>query len=88
MRTSLNNIKLADDYLHMQLPAGDALLFEAIMLIDEELRENVTFQQSAHAFVQQYGRKKLKAEIETIHQKLFTQPVHSSFAQRILNIFR
>ncbi|RYY37479.1 MAG: hypothetical protein EOP46_02480 [Sphingobacteriaceae bacterium] len=88
MRTSLNNIKLADDYLHGQLPTGDALLFEAQVLIDSELREDVMFQQSALGLVQKYSRKKLKAEIETVQQKLFTQPAHSSFARRILNIFR
>ncbi|RVU02398.1 hypothetical protein EOD41_00200 [Mucilaginibacter limnophilus] len=88
MRTSLNDIKLADDYLYRQLPAGDALLFEANMLLNPALREDVSYLKTTHRLVKQYSRKKLKAEIATVHQQLFTSPAHKSFAQQILNIFR
>lgn len=88
MRTSLNEIKLADDYLHGQLPTGDALLFEATMLISSMLREDVSCLDTTHGLITQYSRKKLKAEIETVHHQLFTNPAHKSFTQRILNIFK
>lgn len=88
MRTSLNEIKLADEYLHGQLPAGDALLFEANMLLNSTLRENVYLQKTTHALITQYSRKKLKIELDAVHQKLFNNPIHQSFAQRILNLFR
>ena len=88
MRTSLNNIQLAEGYLQGQLPAGDALLFEARLLLDEELRNNVAAQTETYGLVHQYGRKQLRAEIEEVHKTLFKTHANSSFAQRMLNIFR
>lgn len=38
--------------------------------------------------VRHYGRKKLRARLETIHQNLFTDPVKASFRERILRIFQ
>jgi hypothetical protein len=37
--------------------------------------------------VQQYGRKKLKAEIESVHQQLFGEPLHQTFRQKIMHLF-
>ncbi|RYZ94769.1 MAG: hypothetical protein EOP47_27175 [Sphingobacteriaceae bacterium] len=88
MRTSLNNIQLTEEYLLGLLPPGDKLLFDANRVLDIELDHNVQMQQNAYTLVQQYGRKQLKAEIEAVHNQLFTNPQHSSFAQRILRLFR
>jgi hypothetical protein len=87
MRTSLNNIQLAEGYLLKQLPTGHALLFEANMILDDELRQNVAMQQSTYQLVQQYGRKQLKAEIEAVHQQLFNNSRHQSFVQKIRRLF-
>jgi hypothetical protein len=38
--------------------------------------------------VRHYGRKKLRARLETIHQQLFTDPAKVSFRERILRMFR
>ncbi|MEO6151405.1 MAG: hypothetical protein ABIN95_07130 [Mucilaginibacter sp.] len=88
MRTSLNNIQLTEEYLFGLLPAGDKLLFDANRLLNTELDNNVSAQQQTYILVQQYGRKQLKAEMETVHRQLFTQPRHYSFAQSILRLFR
>jgi hypothetical protein len=39
------------------------------------------------AIVRHYGRKKLRARLELIHQNLFTDPAKASFKERILRIF-
>lgn len=41
-----------------------------------------------HAVVKQYGRKKLRIRLESIHQQLFTDPGKLSFRQRILRMFQ
>jgi hypothetical protein len=87
MRTSLNEIKLIDDHLLGTSAPGDALLFDAMVILDNTLPEKVEWQKNAHTLVQQYGRKKLKAEIEAVHQKLFKESLHQPFAQKILRLF-
>jgi hypothetical protein len=88
MRTSLNEIKLIDGYIFNCNPPEDALLFDALLILNPELPDQIIWQKRAHAMVQQYSSKKLRAEIEAVHQQLFNQPAHQSFKQMILNIFR
>ena len=87
MRTSLNEIKLIDGRIFNTNPPEDALLFDALLIINPELGQQLMWQQKAHAIVKQYSRKKLKAEIEAVHQQLFHKPQHSGFRRRILNLF-
>jgi hypothetical protein len=88
MRTLLNEIKLIDGYIFNSNSPEDALLLDALLILNPELPGQIVWQKTAHAMVQQYSRKKLRAEIETAHQRLFNEPAHQSFKQRILNIFR
>ncbi|BAU53561.1 hypothetical protein [Mucilaginibacter gotjawali] len=88
MRTSLNDIKLIDGHIFNSNQTEDALLFDALLILNPDLPDQVMWQKKTHSFVQQYSRKKLKAEIEAAHQILFNEPEHKSFRQRILNIFR
>jgi hypothetical protein len=87
MRTSLNEIKLIDSHLFNQGTHEDALLFDAMLIINPCLSKQIMWQKKTHAIVQQYGRKKLRAEIEEVHQKLFNKPGHQSFRQKILSLF-
>ncbi|MBD1391509.1 hypothetical protein [Mucilaginibacter glaciei] len=88
MRTSLRNIKETDDHLHGQLPPQDALLFEARLLLDAELANNLHWHQQTLGLVHQYGRNHLRSIIENVHQQLFTQTQHSGFRQKILQLFK
>jgi hypothetical protein len=88
MRTSLNEIKLIDDHLFNMGTTEDALLFDALLILNPLLNEQVLWQKKAHAIVQQYSRKKIKAEIDAVHQQLFTQMKHRSFRQKVLNLFK
>ena len=87
MRTSLHEIKQAEDYLLNEIDPQDKLLFEARLILSPQLREDVLWQQQTYTLVKQYGRKKLKAELEALHQQLFTQKQHQSFAQKIKSFF-
>jgi hypothetical protein len=88
MRTSLNEIKLIDGYIFNNSSTEDALLFDAMLIINPVLSDQIVWQEKTHALVQQYSRKKLMAEIESAHQKLFNETEHKSFKEKILSFFR
>jgi hypothetical protein len=87
MRTSLNNIKLIDDYLFNKIPQCDKLVFDARLILNPDLAEGLLWQKQTHTMITNYSRKKLKAEIDHVHEQLFKKPEHKSFRQRILNLF-
>lgn len=88
MRTSLNKIKLIDDYLSDNMPVADSLLFEAKILLNAELADDIALQKQIHNVIQVYGRQSIKAEIAAAHYKLSTEARHSGFMQRIANLFQ
>jgi len=85
MRTSLNEIKLIDEHIFNNGAPADAVLFDAMLVLDPSLAEQVLWQKNAHAIIIQYGRKQLKTEIASVHERLFDTP---TFRQRILNLFK
>jgi hypothetical protein len=87
MRTSLNNTKEVDDYVLNQSAPQDALLFEAKLIIDPELKYTVMWHKQTINMVNQYGRNNLRTMIENVHQQLFSQPQHQTFRQKILRLF-
>jgi hypothetical protein len=88
MRTSLNNIKAIEDYLSGDLATGDALLFEANMLLNSDLVTDIKHQQNTYTVIKQYGRRQLKEEIVAVQQKLAAAPQHQGFIQYIANLFK
>ncbi|MGE8427866.1 MAG: hypothetical protein ACN6O7_08315 [Sphingobacterium sp.] len=88
MMTSWNETQQIEAYLFGIAAPEDALLFEAQLVLDEELAYKVIAQQKAYEAIQQFGRKQLKTEIEAITQALFTYPEHVSFRKKIIKLFR
>ncbi len=88
MRTSLNNIKAIDDHLFGYDAPGDALVFEANLILSSNLRDDVEQQQHTYAIINQYSRKQLKAEIHAVQQKLHNEPQHQGFMHKIINLFK
>ena len=87
MMTSWNETEQIEAHLSGRLDTGNALVFEARMLIEPELSDKIIWQQKTYGVIQSYGRRQLKREIEAVHQKLFTQPEHTSFSQKIRRLF-
>lgn len=83
----MNEIKLIDEHIFNTGPHEDALVFDAMLILNPGLANQVMWQKKTHAIVQQYGRKKLRAEIEAIHSKLFNEPDHQTFRQKIMRFF-
>ena len=88
MRTSLNKIKLIEGHIFNCNPPQDALLFDALLIIDPAFAEQISLQKNAHKTILHYGRKRIRAEIDSVHEQLFYKPEHRSFRQRILELFK
>ena len=87
MRTSLNDIQQIEDYLLQYAGKTDRALFEARLILQPALQEDLVWQQKTYEAIKQYGRRRLKAEIESVHQQLFTEPEHLSFRRKIMALF-
>ena len=84
----MDEIKLIDDYLFKRLSPGESLVFDAKRILDPVLDDKLIWQENTHSIIKQYSRKRLKAEIETVHQQLFTEAKHHSFRQKIMSLFK
>jgi hypothetical protein len=87
MRTSLIETEQIEAHLLQLSGPGASLVFEARLLLDAELGEKLHWQKKTYSMIRIYGRDQLKKEIESVHQKLFTQPEHTSFSQKIRRLF-
>lgn len=87
MRTSLIETEQIEAHLMQLSGPGDALVFEARLLLEAELREKLQWQKEAYHIIKLYGRDQLKKEIEAVHRQLFTQPEYRSFGQKIRQLF-
>ncbi len=88
MRTSLNELRLAEEYLLQTAPPGEQLVFEARLIVQPSLREETGWQQKTYRIIREYGRQQLLAEIGETHQKLFSDDRYAGFRRRISRIFR
>jgi len=88
MRTSLNEIKEIERYLHRALDPEDALLFEAKTLTQPELQQHVQLQRRVFSLVKLFHRQRMKHDLETIHQHLFRDPGKKTFQEKIFQLFK
>jgi hypothetical protein len=88
MRTSLIETEQIETHLLQLSNPGDALVFEAKLLLDDELAEKLSWQRSTYNMINLYGRNQLKKEIEAVHQSLFSDARHKSFSEKIRQIFK
>jgi anti-sigma-K factor RskA len=84
----MNETQQLEHYVHGTLPTEERLLMEARLIVDTELRNKLDWQQKAYALIHAYGRKKLRAEIEQIQNRLFTEDKFKIFRKRIQTIFK
>jgi hypothetical protein len=87
MRTSLIETEQIEAHLLQLTNPGDTLVFEAKLLLDNELGDKLHWQKATYNIVKLYGRNQLKQEIEAVHQSLFSETRHKSFSEKIRQIF-
>lgn len=88
MPTSWNDTLQIENYLGKNKSNGDALVFEARLILEPALADKMKWQQQAYTLIKNYGRQQLKQEIELVHEQLFTQKAHTSFSQKIKALFK
>ncbi len=88
MKTSLDELQRMEDCLLRQAPGAEQLLFAATLLLNPELREDVRWQRKTYGIIREYGRQRLREELEQVHHVLFAAPHHRSFREKVLAFFR
>ena len=88
MPTSWNDTVQIERYLGKMGNNGDALLFEARLILEPGLADKLEWQQKTYTLIKNYSRTHLKQEIELVHQQLFTQTEHTGFSQKIKALFK
>ena len=88
MVTSQNNIQLIEKYLLGGFSPADKFLFEAKLILNPELRKELSFQKKTYKLVRMYHRQRLKEELEEFHQRIFSDPKNMNFRQTIFQIFK
>jgi hypothetical protein len=88
MKTSASEIRLIENYNQKQLPPADQLVFEARLLLCPELNKTVQCQQRVQQLVNIRGRKQLKDQIKRVEHKIFTEPAHQTFRDKLYALFK
>jgi hypothetical protein len=88
MKTFASEIRLIENYIQKQLPPADQLFFEARLLLCPELSETLKWQQQVQQLVNLRGRRRLKAQIELVEQKMFTEPAYQTFREKVYRLFK
>ncbi len=88
MKISWNDTRRIERYLDNELSGEEKILFEAQLVLDPHFKLDVRIQKQIHSLIKLYGRRKMKAEIGKIHHKLFQNPEHVIFQQRIQQLFK
>lgn len=87
MRTSLNEIKIIEQYITHGFNSIEKRAFEKQMHQNEALRLNIFLQQKIYRILPFYRRRRVKERAEQIHQQLFHDPEHIKFRNSILQLF-
>lgn len=84
----MSETQLIEDFLLNRLSVGNRLLMEARLLVNAGLNKKVKLQRQVHNMAVAYGRKTLKSEIKKVEQRLFSDPCHQNFRDKIATIFK
>ena len=87
MKTSFPDILETEKYINGELKGGQSAVFQAKLLVDEELRRDTFFQRMVYRLVLIYHRKKLKGEMVTVHERLFSDPGKATFRKLVTKLF-
>ena len=88
MRSSLNKIQEAEQFIQKQLPSDETLVYEAKLLTSPLMRWNTAVLKFTLRLVKLYHRKKLKKDVNEVHQNLFSQGSNSDLKNQIQKIFQ
>ncbi|HEY5751101.1 MAG TPA: hypothetical protein VIU12_33785 [Chryseolinea sp.] len=88
MRTSLNDIRLAEKHIQKTLEPSESLVFQARLITEPVLRWDVYLLRKVCDVLALRQRKGVKTEMEAIHTRLFTHPAKADFQKQIFQLFK
>jgi len=88
MKTSLTDISKTEQFLEGKLPPADALVFEARMITNRELRLNVHIQKKLMIVLRYFYRRQLRQKAEQAGKLLFNDPGKRDFQNNISQLFK
>ena len=88
MKISWHDTRGIERFLNNELSEEEQVLFEAQLVLNPHFKLHVALQKRIYSLIKLYGRRKMKAEIGKIHHKLFQNPEHVIFQQRIQQLFK
>ena len=88
MKTSLTDICKTEQFLEGKLPTTEALVFEARMITNHELRLNVHIQKKLMVVLKYFYRRQLKQKSEQAGKLLFSDPGKRDFQNNISQLFK
>ncbi|HEY8920855.1 MAG TPA: hypothetical protein VIM87_30665 [Chitinophaga sp.] len=86
MRKLLDEAQHIDQYLLQAMSTEDKLLFQAQMLTNSSLQENVQAQAQAHQLIRSLGRDAKRQQLQTIFDNLCT--TDPAFQAALIAIFK
>ena len=88
MQTSLIETREIEAYLKKFQQPEDSVLFQAKLILQSNLAENVKWQEKTYQLIRIYSRKKLREEIAEAEKKLFEDTAFRSFRNKITSLFK
>jgi hypothetical protein len=87
MRTSLNDIREIEGFIDGTMAERETVVFEQRIRREPLLRINVNLHQKVIALIRMYHRKRLKARLEEVHERIFSDPMKESWREKVLRLF-
>ena len=84
MRTSLNEIREIERFVTKGMTPEASLVFQARAITDPRLRLNVQLQKQLMKVLQLFHRRKLKRNLQNVHQTLL---LSADFDRQVQDIF-
>lgn len=87
MKTSLIDVIRTERFLRREMAVDDRLVFRARLIVEPELKRDAFFHRMVHRLVTLHHHRKLKAHLESVHERLVNDPARQSFRESIVKQF-
>lgn len=87
MKTSWNQIRSIDNFLLGRLMSGEKEKFEKRLNNDPMFRDDVNLQRQIHFVIRLFQRRRIRHQLDIIHEGLFNNPAKAKYAHEIKKLF-
>ena len=88
MKTSLDELKVIDAYIHNKLHLGSSLLLARREATNKSFAERVHYQRMVHFVINEYHRYTMKKALDQFHKSLMKNNSKGSLSMRIDQLFQ